>query len=104
MIEIEVPLPTGIATNRVPEVIDQTLMELGFSVTLRSTLRQYSGSVHWHIKHGNESGTLELTWWSQRQRLWFKITPRRNAAWIEENVPQIQTAILQRLEKETQLA
>ena len=85
MREIELALPAvwlsdaGLLADRLEaECLSQPLR-----ITLKSTLKSFSGCTHWHFKHieTKQAGTLELTWWPARQRAWFKIAAGRAGAW-----------------------
>jgi len=82
MIEIDIQVPVGPHTHSVPEIVEQAVAAEALTVTMRSTLAQYPGSVHWHLKRGKERGTLEVTWWPNRSRLWLKVASGRSAEWI----------------------
>jgi hypothetical protein len=92
MREIEIRLVS--ASNRKTErIIDHAIADSGLNVTLRATLRKFPGCIHWHVKRGKESGTLEITFWPQERRAWFTIQDSRTAEWIEEGMGLIMTAL-----------
>jgi hypothetical protein len=43
---------------------------LGLTVTLDGSLSKYAGSRHWHLKKDRRPGTLEVTLWPEKNRLW----------------------------------
>jgi hypothetical protein len=88
--EYDLPAPSGVT----PDQIEAAILEFGLLITLRGTRRQYPGCDHWHIKRPNEPGTIELTWWPERSRLWFKIATNREAAWMDRAMDQIQSSIV----------
>ena len=52
-------------------------------------MAKYPGCTHWHLKKDRETGTLELTWWPARNRLWFKIATGRQADWMVEAMDRL---------------
>jgi hypothetical protein len=64
--------------------VERAAAEAGLTVTLRGTLAAYPGCTYWHLKRGREPGTLEVTWWPQTGRLWFKVANNRHGWWIED--------------------
>ncbi len=48
-------------------------------------LKQYPGSVHWHLSKRGKTGTLEVTWWPKQNRLWLQIRENREAPW-QQNI------------------
>jgi hypothetical protein len=89
MLEIDVKVPTEIEWAQWEHAIEAACRAHGLRVTLKGTLAQYPGSVHWHLKQGRQSGTLELTLWPQARRLWFKVGAHRHGAWMELVIPQL---------------
>jgi hypothetical protein len=87
--EREFPVPADWAREEVAEQIEQILATSGLVITLRGTLAMYPGCTHWHLKKHREKGTLELTWWPARSRLWFKIASGRQADWMSEAMDQL---------------
>ncbi len=70
---IEIIVPADAADGNVEHAIDQAVAEVGLTVTLRDTLKAFAGCVHWHVKNGRESGTLEITFWPEEHRAWFSV-------------------------------
>lgn len=73
--------------------IERACSALGLRVGMKGTLRSYPGSVHWHLKYGKESGTLELTLLARERRLWAQVQRGRRAPWIEEALPNVKRAV-----------
>jgi hypothetical protein len=94
--EIEIPL-TPLSDRQIERVIDQAIYDSGLSVTMRASLRSYPGSVHWHVKRGSESGTLEITFWPLEHRAWFRVQDGRKAEWIEEGLETLIAALRERM-------
>ncbi|MEX2173794.1 MAG: hypothetical protein WD872_05490 [Pirellulaceae bacterium] len=97
MRDTEIHLPTGVTCQRVEQVIDEAIAQRGLQVTLRGSLKKYPGSIHWHLKNGRASGTLEITLWPERQRAWFTIQDGRVAPWLDGEIERLAELIRQRL-------
>lgn len=95
MLEVEVNVSPQIELAQWEAAIEASCLAQGLRVTLKGALAQYPGSVHWHLKQGRESGTLELTLWPQKQRLWFKVSAQRPGAWMESVIPRLKNHLEQ---------
>lgn len=91
MTEIELVPPNGLSVAEIEVAI--LGLPLTVTVTLRGTLRQYPGCHHWHLKQGREPGTLELTWWPEKNRLWFKIASNRRGDWMESAISAFRSSL-----------
>ena len=89
MTEIEIDMPERDDTPRAIERIERAMSDYGLRLASRGTLKTYPGCVHWHYTNGSDPGTLEITLWSQRNRLWFKIQSGRRAQWIDQILPRL---------------
>jgi hypothetical protein len=69
--------------------IDDAIASCGLLTTMKATLKSYPGCTHWHCKHGNEKGTLEITLDPARSRAWFKVQEQRRAPWIDQVIPTL---------------
>ena len=74
MREIEVAIPADVKLDKAEAIIEAACSAEGLRLTLNGTLKQYPGCVHWHYKRGSEPGTLEITLWAVKRRLWFKVS------------------------------
>ena len=92
MKELEVILPAG---GGFPSVaaIDALLKRSGLRTTLRGTLAQYPGSVHWHLKRVDQPGVLELTHWREGKRVWFVMQDGRRATWVMQSAGELKRQI-----------
>ena len=64
--------------------------EVGLSVALDTTQKTYSGSRHWHFKRNSQPGTLEVTWWPARQRLWVSYHENRvGDGWVRSAADEL---------------
>ena len=93
MIEVELQIPDSIEPEAVIRVIEHVCTSHNLTCTLKETLVRYPGSIHWHFKLGKQKGTLEITWWESRHRLWFKVANGRVGEWINENLLQLKEQI-----------
>ncbi len=94
MIELDVSVPAGAEPALIEQAVARTCADAGLRHTLKATLASYPGSVHWHFAHPSERGTLELTWWPARRRLWFKVSAGRARPWIAPLIPQLQQTLV----------
>src|SRR5437016_14493968 len=97
MREIQISIPIDVSERKTIATIVAALEASQLLVATRGTLKTYPGSTHWHLKNGNQRGTLELTWWPVKRKLWFKIQAGRSADWIDQAVRQLTAAIEMRL-------
>ena len=81
--------PIGLTVTK----IESAFSAMSLTMTLHGTLRQYPGCHHWHLKQGQEPGTLELTWWPEKNRLWFKIASKRRGEWMESAISAFQSSL-----------
>ena len=93
MIEIALKVPDPVQSGSVPEIIERVCAAESLTITLRSTLAQYPNSLHWHLKLGNERGILEVTWWAQQNKLWFKVAAGRTGSWIDATAARLKQEI-----------
>ncbi len=97
MVETDVKIPvefqSGQQTINVVEIVERSCGMEALTCTMKGTLAGYPGCVHWHWKKGKETGTLEISWWAQRKRLWFKVASGRGGSWIEETVVRLKRQI-----------
>ncbi|HLV98591.1 MAG TPA: hypothetical protein VKT82_07940 [Ktedonobacterales bacterium] len=71
------------------------MVSSGLKMRMRGTLHTYPGSLHWHFEKPGERGTLEVTLWPARQRLWLSVQAGRRARWIEDALPHIKAQLEQ---------
>ena len=84
MIEIEVRISREVDLSGSESAVEAACAAEGLRVARKRTLATYPGSVHWHVKRGNASGTLEITVWPKGRRVWLKVHAGRRASWIDE--------------------
>jgi hypothetical protein len=93
MIEVELQISDSFEPEIVLKVVEQVCALNELTCSLRGTLVSYPGSIHWHFKQGKQRGTLEITWWESRNRLWFKVVSGRTSEWIIKSIPQLKEQI-----------
>lgn len=87
---VEVALPVPAKWEKVETQVESACQQLGLTPTLKSTLKAYPGSIHWHYKLARQPGTLEITWWPKHERLWAKVARSRSAAWMPPMLLELQ--------------
>jgi 3-methyladenine DNA glycosylase AlkD len=100
----EIPLAAQADDRQVQRAIEAAVSDAGLTVTLRGSLRSFPGCVHWHLKRGRESGTLEVTLWPRERRAWFAVQDGRRGEWIEETMSNLSEAIQRRIGQPTMTA
>ena len=89
MRDTEIPLPAKIDCEKLVPVIDEAIAERGLRVSLRDSLKKFPGCIHWHVKKGRTSGTLEITVWPEEHRAWFTVQSGRAADWLNDEMKQL---------------
>lgn len=97
MREIAIRIISRGAFGEIERCIDRAINDTALTITLRTSLRKFPGCVHWHLKHGREAGTLEVTFWPRERRAWFTIQSGRKATWIQEQLTMLNDAIQRRI-------
>ncbi len=97
LLDVEILLPTFTPDDKIEQAIDRAILETGLIVTLRASLKKFPGCVHWHLKNGPESGTLEITHWPQEHRAWFTVQSGRTAKWIDKKIELLENSIQRHL-------
>jgi len=93
MIEVDLQIPDSIDEKTIVRIVEHVCMMNGLTCTLKGTLAKYPDSIHWHLKNGKQKGILEITWWENEHRLWFKVAENRTSAWIKDNIPILKDQI-----------
>jgi hypothetical protein len=93
MTEVEFAVPQGCGLSGAAALIEKACRGCGLRVSTRATLSSYPGSIHWHIKRGIQPGTLEVTLWEAKRRVWASVQDGRRAAWIDEALPLVKAAV-----------
>jgi hypothetical protein len=93
MSEVEVGLVTGVDWERVVAVVEGCCAAEGLQISQKGILTRYPGCTHWHYRRPGQSGTLEITCWPERGRLWFPIRAGRSNEWVEAAVLRLKDMI-----------
>jgi hypothetical protein len=93
MTEVEFTVPQSCGLSGAASLIEKAFLGCGLRVSTRATLRSYPGCIHWHVKRGMHPGTLELTLWEAKRRVWASVQDGRRAPWIDEALPQVKHAV-----------
>jgi hypothetical protein len=93
MIETEFEMPEICDVRRVERTVERLCRTRGLLMALKGSLSQYPGSIHWHFKKERQKGTLELTLYPAKSRLWSKVQAGRKALWIYETLPELKNGI-----------
>ena len=93
MIEVELQIPADANGDSVVKVVEQVCASNNLICVLNGTLASYPGCIHWHYRQGKQKGTLEITWWKDENRLWFKVAKGRTGDWIAEALPKLKEQI-----------
>ena len=93
MIEVELQIPDSLEQEAVPRLVEEVCASNELTCTMKGTLVSYPGSIHWHFKQGQQRGTLEITWWENGHRLWFKVASGRTGEWIPNRITQLKEQI-----------
>jgi hypothetical protein len=97
MRNIEICLPPEVDCGALERIIDEAIAQSGLRTVLRGSLKKFPGCIHWHVKQGGQSGTLEITLWPQQHRAWFTIQSGRAAPWIEAEIDRLADLLQDRL-------
>ncbi|MEO7909667.1 MAG: hypothetical protein ABIV47_08470 [Roseiflexaceae bacterium] len=93
---INIPLPANHSQLAMLALIEHAIIDAGL-LTERLELRSYPGATHWHIRRLGTKGTLELTYWPTKSRLWFAIHANRRAEWISPTLDDLMARMMQEL-------
>jgi hypothetical protein len=96
---IPIPVPQRVRHTKIPAIVVKTIRSLGLRITLHTELKSYPGSTHWHVKHPGATGTLELTWWPDKRKLWMKVHANREATWMAQVTPDVKRILTLRLKR-----
>jgi hypothetical protein len=99
MYELDIPLTAHLTAERAGALVEAIVAAEGLQVRLRGTLARYPGSLHWHLASPAARGTLEVTYWPARNRLWLSVQAGRRAEWIPQAVPRLHAALDPAVEK-----
>lgn len=61
--------------------VERTATRRDLRVTWMGSPKQYPGSQHGHLRWPKRGGTLEVTRWPQKRRLWVSLYRGREGSW-----------------------
>jgi len=93
----EMAVPVGMSLSNAARQIEEAIEGAGLRVSLRGTLAQYPGSLHWHLKRGKESRTLEITLLNRERYIRFAVHDNRTGAWTTDALAQLADTLRERL-------
>ncbi len=93
MYELEIPLSARLTAECASALVEAMVAAEGLEVRLRGTLVRFPGSLHWHLASPAARGTVEVTYWPARNRLWLSVQAGRRAEWIPQALPRLQAAL-----------
>jgi hypothetical protein len=93
MKEFEFHVPTECDLSGAEDMIEKAAAERGLRIEMKGSLASYPGCIHWHFKNQKQKGTLEITLWPQRRRIWAQVQDGRTAEWIDVELPRLRHAI-----------
>jgi hypothetical protein len=82
----EVELPPSGDIRMVAETILRTCKSRGLAASVKTSLKSYPGSVHWHFKKRTGRGVVEVTFWAAKRRLWINVHSNRTGSWTAEEM------------------
>lgn len=92
-VEFDIELPS----EKVIELIELKASELGLNIH-RGSLGKYPGCTHWHFQTPGRSGTLEMTYWPKKSRLWLSARSNRHGDWIPEKLEALRSSLRDQVE------
>jgi hypothetical protein len=93
MQEIEINLSGHHQQKEIEDIIETVCKTQNLRMVSKNTLQKYSGCVHWHYQRIKTTGTLEITYWPEKNRCWFPIRNGRTKPWVVEVVKQLKAEI-----------
>ncbi len=83
----DIPWPLSGDARDWPTKVESVAQELDLTITSRSTLKSFPGSIHWHMKQGKTRGVLEVT--LHKDQAWISVQDGRKGEWIEDAIKKM---------------
>ena len=99
--QIEVRVPRGADLKGGVPLVERLCSEEGLEKKVRTELRTYPGSTHWHYSRKPSSGTLEITMWPEGARIWLSVHENREGPWTRETARRLAKALEKGLGRHT---
>jgi hypothetical protein len=93
MQEVEINLSGITDQEKIERVIEQVCLAQDLRRTIKGSLQQCPGCVHWHYQKPGAVGTLEITYWPQENRCWFPFRDGRAKSWVVEMMDVLKVEI-----------
>jgi hypothetical protein len=87
MLDFPIAIHDSMDFRRAGSAVEKCCRRLGLVQGMKTTLAKHPGSTHWHYKQAKQSGTLEITIWPSKRRVWMTVQDGRKADWIREILP-----------------
>jgi hypothetical protein len=78
--------PRAADLSQAGHIIEMACHNDGLTLVLKGSLATFAGCTHWHYKNGAARGTLEITFWPSKRKIWFSVQSGRRADWIDEHL------------------
>ena len=96
----EISLLPGTDHQLIGPLLEDICRREGLGLALKTVLREYPGSMHWHWKRGKENGTLEVTHLPSENRLWISVHENRAAPWTDPVAARLASKMEEKLRSE----
>jgi len=93
LITVNVKLPPRADLAAAERLVESTCRSRGLSEGMKTTLRSYPGSIHWHFTKEGERGTIEVTLWKKEKRLWINVHDNRASPWTSKEAGRLKSAL-----------
>lgn len=93
MVEVEIRVPPGVDWAHAELAVESVCAAEGLAIALKATLVRFPGSIHWHVTRPRQLGTLEVTLWESRRRIWLSTRSGRTAPWTDAVAPRLQESL-----------
>ena len=93
-----VKLRAGSDPVRVRRLVEKTCRSLGLDMKIKRPYSHSPKSVHWHYKRGSEPGTIEVTFWEEKERLWLSVHSNRTGSWTSGGLVLLERALQEELD------
>jgi len=99
MLDVPIAIQENTDFGRAKGAVERCCRRLGLVQGMKTTLAKHPGSTHWHYKRASQSGTLEITVWPSKRRIWITVQDGRRAEWITEMLPVLAAELEQALKR-----
>ncbi len=93
----EVKLPSAADLRSVEGLVQKTCTARGLEMAMKTSLKSYPGSAHWHFRKGNQPGTIEIIFWKDGRRLWIAVHSNRAGSWTAEEMRGLKSELQEKL-------